>query len=82
TDGTSNTIFVMEANPENAVLWTQPEDLPFDPQSPGIGLGQFRTQGFQALFADGSVRLIANKIADESLRNLIIRNDGNVIGDF
>ena len=31
---TSNTIFVLEVNPENAVIWTKPEDLPFDPENP------------------------------------------------
>jgi hypothetical protein len=82
TDGTSNTIFVMEANPENAVIWTKPEDLPFDPENPKAGLGEIRPLGFQALFVDGSVRFIPMTIADEILRNLIIRNDGNAIDDF
>ncbi len=82
TDGTSNTLFVIEANPENAVIWTKPEDLTFDPENPKAGLGEIRPQGFQALFVDGSVRFIPITIADEILRNLIIRNDGNVIDDF
>lgn len=82
TDGTSNTIFVMEVNPENAVTWTQPEDLPFDAENPTAGVGQIRSQGFQALFADGSVRLIPIEITEENLKNLIIRNDGNLIEDF
>jgi len=82
TDGTSNTIFVMEVNPENAVTWTLPEDLPFDPEDPAAGLGQIRSQGFQALFTDGSVRMIPVEIAEEILKNLIIRNDGNVIGEY
>lgn len=34
TDGTLTTIFVLEVNPENAVIWTKPEDLPFDPENP------------------------------------------------
>ncbi len=82
TDGTSNTIFVLEVNPENAVIWTKPEDLPFDPENPAAGLGEIRRQGFQAFFTDGSVRFIPITIADEILRNLIIRNDGNVIDGF
>ncbi len=82
TDGTSNTILVMEVNPENAVIWTKPEDLPFDPENPAAGLGEIRPQGFQAVFTDGSVRIIPISIADKILRNLIIRNDGNVIDEF
>lgn len=82
TDGSSNTIFVMEANPENAVAWTKPEDLPFDPGNPKNGLGEFRPMGFQVLLADGSIRFIAIAIDDETLRNLILRNDGNVVDNF
>ena len=82
TDSTSNTILVMEVNPENAVAWTQPEDLSFDAENPATGLGQIRSQGFQALFTDGSVRMIPVEITEETLKNLIIRNDGNVIDEF
>ena len=82
TDGLSNTILVMEVDPENAVLWTQPEDLAFDPESPATGLGKIRPQGFQAILGDGALRIIPVEIADETLKNLIVRNDGNVIEEF
>lgn len=82
TDGLSNTLMVVEANPGNAVIWTKPEDLPFDEQQPGNGLGAIRPQGFQAAYADGSVRLIPADIDPETLRRLILRNDGQVVGEF
>ena len=31
TDGTSNTLFILEANPKSAVIWTKPDDLVMDP---------------------------------------------------
>jgi hypothetical protein len=81
TDGTSNTIMFAEA--EKAVPWTKPEDIPFDPAKPLPKLGLPDTSGFQAALCDGSVHMISHKIKPETLRNLIMRNDGNPIGqDF
>ena len=39
TDGTSNTIMVVEADDEAAVPWTKPADLPADPKQPTQGPG-------------------------------------------
>ena len=33
TDGTSNTIMIVEAAPEKAVIWTKPDDLKVDLKS-------------------------------------------------
>lgn len=58
TDGTSNTIMVVEANDQHAVVWTRPDDLEFDPADPTKGLrGVYRT-GFLTVFADGSANFI------------------------
>ena len=62
TDGTSNTLMVVEA--EEAVPWTKPDDLPFDPAAvPSLfGAGSRHPGGFNTLFADGSVRFIKRTI--------------------
>jgi len=39
TDGSSNTILVVEANRD--IPWTKPEDLPFNPKGPLPELGGF-----------------------------------------
>ncbi len=78
TDGTSNTIGVVEAF--EPVPWTKPAELPYDAQkpSPKIGGGQF-TDGFHAAFLDGVVRFLSKRIDEATLRALITRNGGEVI---
>jgi prepilin-type processing-associated H-X9-DG protein len=80
TDGTSNTIMVVEAT--DAVPWTSPDsDLEFDPDAkPSLyGAGSPHPGGFNALFGDGSVRFIKNSIAVQVFRALITRAGGEVI---
>jgi hypothetical protein len=79
TDGTSNTIMVVEA--PKAVPWTKPEDIPYDAAKPLPKLSRPGTPGFQAAMCDGSVRFISDKITEKTLRNAITRNDGNPLGD-
>ena len=79
TDGTSNTILCVESDPESAVEWSRPSDLPFDPEQPIRGVGNLRPAGFNAAFVDGSVQLISPSIDQRMLRLLIQRNDGGAI---
>jgi RNA polymerase sigma factor (sigma-70 family) len=77
TDGTSNTILIVEA--AAAVPWTQPADLPYDPKKPLPNLGGVTKMGIQAAFADGSGRILKPTIKEATLRALITRNGGEVI---
>ena len=79
TDGTSNTIMVVEANHDKAVVWTQPEDLPFDKSKPLNGLGQSQGNGFQVVFVDGSAQMISATISPETFKALVTRNGGEVV---
>jgi type II secretory pathway pseudopilin PulG len=76
TDGTSNTVLVVQANDDRAVPWTKPDDLEVDLKKPLDGLGDAEPNGFSALFADGSVRLLPKTISEETLRRLFGRADG------
>jgi prepilin-type processing-associated H-X9-DG protein len=78
TDGTSNTIAVVEAG--TAVIWSKPEDIPFDPEKdlPKFG-GPGFSGGFNAGFADGSVKFLKNSIDPITLKALITRAGGEVI---
>lgn len=75
-DGSSNTIVIVEADRDRAVPWMKPADLAFDPQNPKAGVGGFRSQGFLAAFADGSVKFISNETSDDVVRQLVLLNDG------
>jgi prepilin-type processing-associated H-X9-DG protein len=81
TDGTSNTIMIVEA--ANQVPWSKPEDLPYDPDKPLPKLGGLFEGGFNAAFCDGSVRFMSSKIKPQTLHIVIQRNDGQVVpADF
>jgi hypothetical protein len=78
-DGTSNTILAVEVADEHAVVWTKPQDLPFDPENPRKGLGGLFPDGFIAAFCDGSVHFLANDIDPEVLCALLTRAGGDVV---
>jgi hypothetical protein len=77
TDGTSNTILVVEA--EKAVPWTKPEDVPYDAKKAVPKLGGLFPEGFHIALGDGSVKFISRKIAAKDLRALITPAGGEVI---
>ena len=78
TDGTSNTIAVVEA--AESVPWAKPEELEFVPGKPLPPLGLPGKDGFNAVLFDGSVRFIRKAIDPRNLQALITRNGGEVIG--
>jgi hypothetical protein len=74
-DGTSNTLMVAEA--ADAVEWTKPVDLPYDPNKPLPKFGCYPNAiGFNALLCDGSVRFVRNSIDPKTLHFLIQKADG------
>lgn len=79
TDGTSNTIMIVEANADRAVTWTAPDDLPIDLEKPLSGLGTTFEGGFLAAFCDGSVRFISEKVDPKTLSLLFQMADGKPI---
>jgi type II secretory pathway pseudopilin PulG len=82
TDGTSNTVLVLEVNENAAVVWTKPDDLVFDPTKPLAGLGAAHPGGFLAALADGSVRFISSSIDPQTFLKLLMMADGQPVGDF
>ena len=81
-DGTSNTLMVVEA--AQPVIWTRPDDLPFDvapgfQPAPLFGAGSKHPGGFNALMGDGSVKFIKMSINPQVLKALITKASGEVI---
>ena len=74
-DGLSNTIVVVEAHPDQAVVWTKPEDLVYDPNNPLAGLEGARPGGFNVLFMDASVQFISNDIDPQTFHAMVFRDD-------
>jgi hypothetical protein len=74
TDGTANTILAIESG--TPVPWTEPADLTYDAKQPLPKLGAIFENGYHALMADGSVRLLPRAISERILRLAIVRNDG------
>jgi prepilin-type processing-associated H-X9-DG protein len=85
TDGTSNTLGVVEAR--EAVPWTKPDaEIAFDSAlKPAAAhqlvdaLGRHFPGGFNALFLDGSVRFLKTSINLVLLKALITRDGGEVV---
>lgn len=77
TDGTSNTITVVEAAADRAVIWTQPDDFEVDFSNPKSGLGMNAQGVSQAALADGSTRVISGATSDSALKSMFTRNAGD-----
>ena len=67
SDGTSNTLMIVEANEEAAQFWTKPADWEMKAESTE-GVGDIRPAGFNVAFADGSVRLIPGSVRPTALK--------------
>lgn len=78
TDGTSNTIMVVEGG--DPVAWMKPDDFDVPAKGAIPRLEVPGRPGFNALFADGSVRWITRPgVNDNDLRAYFTRNGGEVV---
>lgn len=78
-DGTSNTLMIVNALPEKAVVWTKPDDLPVTEAQPLSGLVNDTRKMFETAFCDGSVRMLSAAIDPKILWLLLNANDGQPI---
>lgn len=77
TDGSSNTIGVVEAG--ESVAWTKPDDLAFDPDKELPKLGGLFDGAFHVGMCDGSVRKAKPKPDAKKLAQAISKDDGSPI---
>jgi hypothetical protein len=75
-DGTSRTILVVEAT--NPVPWSQPEDVPYDPDRPLPPLG-LDSRTVNVSMANGSVHPLPKDIDEKTLRALITYKGGEIV---
>ena len=81
TDGTSNTIMVIEAGDDAAVIWTKPDDWEIGETVDFKPLLGHHTAGTNAAFADGSVRFLSETLKATVLKAVLTRNGGEVINN-
>lgn len=73
-----NTIWIVEANEEEAVEWTKPDDWEFDPNDPRRGLGGLRPMAILVGRVDGSAAGIdPNSVDDAMLSREMTRDAGD-----
>ena len=71
TDGSSNTVFMVEVDASHAVEWTKPQDYQFDPKRPMDGLGGVQPGGFNVTLADGSAHFVSNNVDAETWKSML-----------
>ncbi len=87
TDGTSNTIAVIEIG-GSGIHWMEPRDLTVEEVITHItdpGASPFKPThpfGVNVAMADGSVSFIPNSIDPNTLRALLTRSGGEIVGGF
>jgi hypothetical protein len=74
TDGTSNTIWLVEA--ADPVPWLEPEGLSYDAQKPLPALGLPFSSTFNVLLVDGSVHRVRKNFNPSAFRAALTRNGG------
>jgi hypothetical protein len=79
TDGTSNTILLVEADDSQAVTWTKPDDYNYDSANPMKGLVGHHPGGFLALTCDGAAHFVAETLDPALLIALFTRSGGEPI---
>ena len=77
TDGTSNTILLVEA--KRNTHWAKPEDIPFQLGKNAKEFGGFHPDKFNVAIADGSVHWVDESIAAETLNYMLQKADGNMV---
>jgi hypothetical protein len=78
-DGMSNTILIVEAG--QAVMWTKPSDVDFDPRMFMVPLMNTRSRNvFLVAMADGSTRPVAPQISEKTFKAAITRNGNEILG--
>ncbi len=81
TDGTSNTIAIVQVDDSHAVEWTRPDDWELDENEPFAGLGRMHPGNiFLAGFCDGHVIAVSTSVELSVLKALVSAAGGEPLG--
>lgn len=79
TDGTSNTIMMVEVEEDQAVYWTQPSDFQVPPSGVLAGLAKNNGDNVTVLMVDGSTRELSVSTDEQAVKHLFEVADGNPV---
>jgi hypothetical protein len=77
TDGTSNTIAVLQVNNARAATWTKPDDWELDEKNPMVGLTN--SMHFVAGFCDGHILMLSESIDLPMFKGMLTIAGGETI---
>ena len=77
TDGTANTIGLLEVDEAAAVEWTKPADWKFDPSNPKRDLGHLHPSYILVTLVDASSHRVPADISPEEFKAFITRSAGD-----
>ena len=78
-DGLANTFGVIELLSDQAVEWTRPDDIPFDPANPLAGVGTIPADGLLVSMLDGSVHTINPAVTPQNFAIFATMNGGEIV---
>ncbi|MCO6044684.1 DUF1559 domain-containing protein [Aeoliella sp. ICT_H6.2] len=78
-DGLSNTLLAVDAGEAQAVPWTKPQDLSFDPADPLASLGAIGAEGLNVVFVDGHAAVLPTNITAEQLLGYVTYNGREIV---
>ena len=71
----------MVVETKKSIPWTKPEDVEYSKDKPSPSIGGFSDAGFNAAFADGSVRFLSKNIQETMMRAMITARGGEEISN-
>jgi hypothetical protein len=77
--GCSNTIMALEVDDKHAVIWTKPDDLPFDSADVADCLSKLPPRGLWVVLCDGSIHWIPPEFDWKQLQGAFTRTQGDPI---
>ena len=81
-DGQGNTILAIELMPDQAIEWTRPDDIDFDPVNPLAGIGTIPVEGLRVLMADGRYATLNPAVSPENLKAFVTWNGGELASHY
>jgi hypothetical protein len=70
---------VLVAESASSIPWTKPDDLRFAADEPLPSIGGLRTEGWYAVFADGSLKFVPANTSIDVIAALLTRNGGESV---